>query len=254
VSKAANQHGSAPNGEQAGPPLLSAAADFRAPEPLAREIARVLADRIVFLDLAPGARLTEEEVCAAYEISRSPVREAFRTLEADGLLVRSGRKGVRVAPVGRADLAGVFQCRVALEALAAAEAAHRITAVELARLGGLMREMEAALGRGESRRFFAANVAFLRTVHEASRNPILIRLLAAIERHALRYRYIAHLKAPSMLEFVVGVYQEMYRALEAGDAAEARGAADRMIRRATDIIAGVLREHFPESNENGDDP
>jgi DNA-binding GntR family transcriptional regulator len=231
--------------------LLADAPGFRAPEPLAREIARVLSDRIVFLDLAPGARLTEEEVCAAYEISRSPVREAFRILEADGLVERSARKGVRVASVGLADLHGVFKCRVALEGLAAAEAARRIGDGELATLGGLMRAMEAALAKQDVHAFFGANVAFLQTVHEATRNATLIRLMTRIERHALRYRYIAHLKAPSMLDFVLSVYREMYRALAAHDPDDARAAAERMIRRATEIIAGAVREHFPEPPENG---
>ncbi len=87
------------------------------------EIARILSDRIVFLATGAGLRIHEEEVGAAFGVSRSPVREVFRMLEADGLVVRAARKGVSVAPMSRRDLDEVYACRVGLEGVAAAEAA-----------------------------------------------------------------------------------------------------------------------------------
>ena len=99
------------------------AARFRPSGVLAEELARYIESEIIFCEIAPGTRLTEEDISARYGLSRSPVREAFRLLAADGLVVLSARRGIRVTPVSRRDLAEVQGCRIELEGLAAAQAA-----------------------------------------------------------------------------------------------------------------------------------
>ncbi|KDN82590.1 GntR family transcriptional regulator [Kitasatospora cheerisanensis] len=80
----------------------------------------------------PGARLGEVEVAATLGVSRTPVREAFRALTADGLLAAAGR-GVRVVELSAEELAHVYRVRAALEALTAELAAERQRAGRLAR-------------------------------------------------------------------------------------------------------------------------
>lgn len=227
-------------------PPASADAAFRLPEVLAVELARALADRIVFLELAPGARITEEEVCGSYKVSRSPVREAFRLLEAEGLVIRASRRGVRVTPVGLADLEDVYTCRIALEGLAAAAAVRHLGTADLEALHALMARMEAALGARDARAFFDHNVAFLRRIHEAAHNPTLMRLLGGIDRQTLRYRYIAHRHADEMLGFVLDSYRRIHDALAKRDAAAARRETETTMRGARAIIARVLVERFPD--------
>ena len=67
-------------------------------------LARVLEQDIIFGRLEPSVRLTEETLAEAYGVSRSPVREALRLLERDGLVVREARKGIWVAPLSVKDL------------------------------------------------------------------------------------------------------------------------------------------------------
>src|SRR4051812_23631125 len=71
-------------------------APFKAPALLGSELASFLEDQIVFGELEPNSRLVEEAVVRQYGVSRSPVREAFRSLEQSGLAVRQSRKGVSV--------------------------------------------------------------------------------------------------------------------------------------------------------------
>src|SRR3977135_3993494 len=87
------------------PPAVT---EFIAPSVIATDIARILSDRIVFLELGPGTRIPEERVGAPFGVSRSPVREVLRMLEADGLVVRAARKGVSVTPMSRRDLDEVY--------------------------------------------------------------------------------------------------------------------------------------------------
>ena len=85
-------------------PTEQGTGSFRVPAVIATELARHLEDQIVYGDLAPGARLIEEDLVRKHDVSRSPVRESFRLLEQDGLVTRESRRGVHVSPISRADL------------------------------------------------------------------------------------------------------------------------------------------------------
>jgi DNA-binding GntR family transcriptional regulator len=226
----------------------SRAAGFSLPSMIAAEITRVVARQITFLKLQPDARVTEEELCAQFGVSRSPVREAFRMLEADGLLVRTARRGVRVAPMNRADLDEVYACRVALEGLAAAEAARSAKDETLAQLTRHLAEMEEALGGNDVERFFERNAAMTRAIHAASGNATLIRIVAGIDQQALRYRYLAHLRTQEMLDLSLEGQREVIAAIVAHKPLQARRRAESLIRRAHGVIARALAEAYPGSD------
>ena len=213
---------------------------------IGQELARTLADRIIYLDLEPGVRLAEDDICTEYQVSRSPVREAFRALEADGLVVRAVRRGVRVAPMGRRDLREVYACRVVLEGLAAREATQNVTPAQLAEMQNLLDTMATALRRRQIRPFFDANVAFTRLIHDASANATLLRIAAGIEKQALRYRYLAHAQTQEMRETTYQGHSRVFAAISAGDAALAEQEGQGSIRRAHAVIARVVESRWPE--------
>jgi DNA-binding GntR family transcriptional regulator len=228
------------------PPLTEV---FQVPAVIGHSLARTLADRIIYLDLQPGTRLGEDEICQEYHVSRSPVREAFRALEADGLVVRSARRGVRVTPMGRRDLREVYACRVMLEGLAARDAAINATADDLARLRSLVELMTQALTRRQSRPFFDSNVAFTNAIHAASANVTLIRIAAGIEKQALRYRYLAHSQTPEMRETAFDGHKKVFEAVIRGDAAAAEKAGQASMRRAHAVILKVVEAQWPADGE-----
>lgn len=223
-------------------PRPSPPAGFAPPSVIATEIARILSDRIVFLELAPGARIHEEEVGATFGVSRSPVREVFRMLEADGLVVRAARKGVSVTPMSRRDLDEVYACRVGLEGLAAAEAARHLDRKARRTIETTLAAMGRAFRANDVATFFRHNVAFTRAIHAASRNQTLIRIVAGIEKQALRYRYLAHLQSQEMLSMSLAGHGEVAEAILAGDANLARRRAEQLMRRANGVIAKALAE------------
>ncbi|WP_374445811.1 GntR family transcriptional regulator [Stella sp.] len=224
-----------------GPGLLRGGG-FALPSVIATEIARVLSDRIVFLELAPGERILEEEVGAGFGVSRSPIREAFRMLEADGLVVRAARRGVSVTPMGRRDLDEVYACRVGLEGLAAAEATRHLDDEGRALIRRLMDGMQRAYEADDVPTFFQNNVAFTRAIHTLSQNQTLMRIVAGIEKQALRYRYLAHLQSREMLPMTLEGHGGVAEAILAGKRDLARRRAGQLMRRSHSVIARALAE------------
>ncbi len=98
---------------------------------IATRISRTLAERIVSGVIAPGERLRQDHLAEEFGASHVPVREAFRRLEAQGLVVSEPRRGVRVAGFSLADVNEVAQMRAALEVLALRHAAPHLTAAIL---------------------------------------------------------------------------------------------------------------------------
>ncbi len=220
-------------------PLLSQA-DFVPPSVIATEIARILSDRIVFLELAPGSRIHEEEVGASFGVSRSPVREVFRMLEADGLVVRAARKGVSVTPMSRRDLDEVYACRVGLEGWPRRRRPVISTRRRARPIESNLAAMNKAFKAKDVSTFFKHNVAFTRAIHAASQNQTLIRIVAGIEKQALRYRYLAHLQTHEMLSMSLEGHSEVAEAVLAGEASLARRRAEQLMRRAHGVISKAL--------------
>jgi DNA-binding GntR family transcriptional regulator len=216
---------------------------YAIPSVIGEELARSLSDAIIFLNYEPGARIVEEDLCKAYGLSRSPVRESLRILEAQGLVVRSVRRGVRVAPVSQANLTEVYACREVLEGLAAFEAARH---ADRAILNEMRQSIEGMRSTKDTdvKAFFAQNVRFTRAIHRASRNETLQNVLNGIEKQSLRYRYLAHLHTQEMLEVSYDGQVSMYDAISAKRPVLARRRAVRLIRDAYRVISSVVHDVF----------
>lgn len=141
---------------------------------LAGQIARVLASRIVSGELKPGERLRQDQIAQAFRASHVPVREAFRRLDAQGLIVTEPRRGVRVARLDPADVLEVTEMRAALEVLALRHAIPKFQASDLERA---RKAMESGINQSDVAIWEATNRSF----HEALTAPCgLPRLLATI--------------------------------------------------------------------------
>ncbi|MFI6291115.1 GntR family transcriptional regulator [Nonomuraea sp. NPDC050790] len=142
---------------------------------------RRLRERIVTGGYAPGERLTELSVSAVLEVSRTPVREALRRLEGDGL-VRSAGRGVIVATLSGAALVHAHAVRAALEALTAETAAERqragrIAPAELADLDRDNKLLAQLTQAGDFDRAMLLNRRFHLRIAELAANPIALEML-----------------------------------------------------------------------------
>ena len=126
-------------------------------------IAEVLRREIFEARLKPGAPLRQEQIAARLGVSPTPVREAFRILEAEGYVESRPHRGVVVADRNYDDLLDVYEIRLALECLAVRRIAGRVDDHMLSDMVGLLADAERAMKRGHTMAFRKANARF----HEA---------------------------------------------------------------------------------------
>lgn len=207
--------------------------DAHVRKPLAIELTPFLEREIITRRLKPGEKLVELDLCARFGVSRSPMREALRLLEASLLVTRRPRYGVRVAPMTLENLDQVYACRAPLEALAASSVASAPWRAEAAdALDACVKTMQDAADAGKVEQCFFANVALTDVLHDQSRNPVLTGLLAQINKAALRYRHWAFFRAPSMISLSIGANIDMVEAIRRGDAARAEAVTRDLVQEA----------------------
>lgn len=148
-------------------PLLAALAGGQAEldrTSTAEKVAQLLRDRIVTGGLPPGQRLSEEEVSAALAVSRNTLREAFRLLGHEGLVVHQLNRGVFVRTLSGADVRDLYQLRRMLQSGALREAARSITRPALTALSDAVDRGERAAAAGDWPAVATADLQF----HQAS--------------------------------------------------------------------------------------
>ncbi|SMH28974.1 GntR family transcriptional regulator [Maritimibacter sp. HL-12] len=141
-----------------------------------------LIDEIRLGNFLPGARLRETDLAARLGISRTPVREAIRRLEADGLVEHQPRQGATLRRLGHAEVTELYEMRVVLESTAARLAARAASDLELAELDEINDEMTAATDPVLIAR---ANRQFHATLLNAAKNRFLRRAMTGLRRTAL---------------------------------------------------------------------
>jgi DNA-binding GntR family transcriptional regulator len=154
----------------------------------AHSVCTAIRDDIVSGALERGSRLTEEVLARRYGVSRIPVREALRTLEAEGFVVTRRHAGACVAEPTEQEAADLLEVRMLLEPLGAARAAQRRTDAHLKVLRGLVRlgHDRVRHGRGEDLR--SLERWFHETLAQASGSPGLTALLTQL-RHKIAWMY-----------------------------------------------------------------
>ena len=123
--------------------------------------------------LPPGSRLLETELAQRLQVSRTPIREAIRRLEADGLVSHLPRVGATVRSLDHSEIMELYEMRLVLEGTAARLAARSATDVEFDELDAINDEMVQADGDGEA--LFHLNQQFHRILIDAARNRFLVR-------------------------------------------------------------------------------
>lgn len=157
-------------------------------ETLAARIARLLTDRIVSGEIAPGTRLRQDHIAAEFGASHVPVREAFLELKIRGLAEGLPRRGFRVTDFDLAELREVAEMRASLESLALRHAAPNMTRAVLT-------EAEEVTRRGDTadnvRDWEAANRHFHRLILSPCRMPRLLRTIDDLHVASARFLFAA---------------------------------------------------------------
>jgi DNA-binding GntR family transcriptional regulator len=180
------------------------------------EVYRVLLDAISDGSLAPGSRLTQEEIAAQLEVSRSPVLQALRLLKKDGLVLDAPGRGLLVAPLDAQWISHLYEVRGALDALAAQLAAARGAKIDKS----LIADGRRAAKNKDLKALIEADCAFHTAIYAASGNP-LIGETAHLHWVHLRRAMGAVLQISAQLKNIWDDHAAIAEAIAEGDAERA---------------------------------
>jgi DNA-binding GntR family transcriptional regulator len=202
--------------------------------PIARQaLPEAAAERLRTLiiegNLAPGARLNERELSEQLGVSRTPLREAFRMLAADGLLVQLPNRGAQVVALSADDVRHAFEVMASLEGLSGELAAQRVTDQDIELLRAMQAEMETAHARRDLPVYYRVNREIHDRINAIAGNPILTHSFKTLNTrlHALRFR--SNL-VPAKWDQAVDEHRAMIEALASRDGVKLR-----------DLLVGHLR-------------
>lgn len=187
---------------------------------LVQTIVETIEDRIISGDLAPGEKLTEQAMCELLDVSRSPLREAFRILENQGFLVNKARRGVFVPKLSKKEAISIYTVRANLESLATFLAVEADDGTLAALLRDIHEEMKKAVASNDHKRYMACNSMFHETLISACGNSLLIEMLQRFDKQTRRYR-TRILTNEGKREESVQKHEALIRSIEAGDATAA---------------------------------
>jgi len=147
-----------------------------------------LEEEIVMGRLKPGSRLDEIAMASRFGVSRTPIREAFQQLAAEGLIDLRPRKGAFVAKIGPQRLMEIFEVAAVLEGMCAGLAARRATTDEVNLILQTHESCKAASQQADTDNYYYENEIFHDTIHQASHHQFLIEQTGLLRRRLKPYR------------------------------------------------------------------
>ncbi len=180
-----------------------------------------LRDRIVTLQIPPGAPIDEDLLGAELKIGRTPVREAIKRLALENLVTVYPRRGTFASEINITDLADVSDVRAQLEGHAAYRAAQRITDAQRAELDQLLEELGHSRGSDDIEKLMALDARVHRFIYRCAGNPYLEQTLTRYFNLSLRIWHLVLDRLPHLFTRV-HEHDDLLRAIEAGDADKAR--------------------------------
>ena len=211
-------------------------------KPLRDVIFDTLREAIIVGELKPGQRLMEVQVAEKMGVSRTPVREAIRKLELEGLVEMLPRKGAHVAELSGKDIMDVLEVRATLDGLATSLSATRITDDEKKELRHLLDQFINYVEKENLQGSIKKDVEFHDVIYRSSRNDKLIQISNNLREQIQRFR-IVYIKDYSSSRELIREHTEIYEAIIAGNPETAMEAARRHIKNQEETIIRSLKRN-----------
>lgn len=185
-------------------------------KPLRDVVFENLREAILEGKLKPGQRLMEVQLAEQLGVSRTPVREAIRKLELEGLVVMLPRKGAYVANMSLKDIIDVLEIRASLEGLAASLAAERINPDDIKKLEIIVKEFEELTIASDVDTLLKKDVEFHECIFKATNNKKLHQLINSLWEQVYRFRVTYISDYDSSLS-IVNEHKLILEAIKKGD-------------------------------------
>lgn len=209
--------------------------------PLRDVVFNTLREAILKGELKPGERLMELQLAAKLGVSRTPIREAIRMLEQEGLAVTIPRKGAEVARMTEKDMEDVLQIREALDELAASIACEQMTPEELEELRKAAKEFEEYTKSEDLKRIAEMDVRFHDIIYQATRNPKLVNMLNNLREQMYRYR-VEYLKDEKNYPTLIKEHNEILAALSEKNQKSVKNAMYQHVKNQAKAVKEIIRE------------
>lgn len=209
--------------------------------PLRDVVFQTLRQAILRGELEPGERLMEIQLANKLGVSRTPIREAIRKLELEGLVLMIPRKGAEVAEITEKSLRDVLEVRSSLEDLAVELACERIGEEQIEELKKAAEEFKEALQGGDLTEYAEADVKFHDVIYHATENQKLVQLLYNLREQMYRYR-VEYLKRSEVHQTLLAEHQHIIEYIEKHDKEAAKNAIRTHIDNQFKKVANTIRE------------
>ena len=191
--------------------------------PLRDVVFKTLRQAILKGELEPGERLMEIQLAERLGVSRTPIREAIRKLELEGLVLMIPRKGAEVARISENNLRDVLEVRRSLEELAIDLACQRMTPEELLELTKTEELFSQAVREGDAMRIAQTDERYHEIIYNSTKNEKLVQILNNLREQMYRYR-LEYIKDEDKRQILVVEHEHILQALKNHDIQDAKSA------------------------------
>ena len=217
------------------------------PRSLAEQVAEYLSDAILHRKYAPGQPIIEQEVADAFGLSRGPVREAFRILEKEGVVVINPRRSVHVTQLTLEEVAELFQIREVLFGLAARLCAERREKVDIAQVRSAYEQIRKFIpSEKEAEQYSDCSAETTRVIVSQCGNERLMVMLNRLGRQVQRYSLLG-LSTVERQKQSMDSFSRLVEAICEGRADDAEFAAKEMVFNTGSFAAKMLKAEIGNS-------
>lgn len=204
------------------------------------QVTQRLRQMLVEGQIAPGAKLNERELCEELKVSRTPLREAIKTLAAEGLVELLPNRGAIAVQLDEADVLNTFEVMAGLEGQSGELAAQRVTPEELAEIEAVHFEMKAAYTRRDLSNYYRLNAAIHGAINKAARNPVLTATYHQVNARLQALRFRSNLDGEKWSR-AMAEHDRMIEALRERDGATLRDVLVAHLGHKRDVVLEQLR-------------
>lgn len=209
--------------------------------PLRDVVFNTLREAILRGDLKPGERLMELQLAAKLGVSRTPIREAIRMLEQEGLAVTVPRRGAEVARMTLKDMEDVLEIRETLDELAVQLACKKISSEQLEQLRKVKEDFELNTRSNDVKKIAESDVKFHDIIYEATDNPKLVSMLSNLREQAYRYR-VEYLKDTNSYPILIREHEAILEGLQSRDCQKAAKAMQEHVENQAAAVKAVIEQ------------
>lgn len=223
--------------------------DLQNHRPLREIVYEQLKFQILTGKITPGTRMMEVELAEEMGVSRTPVREAIRKLEKEGMVNIEPRRGAYASDISVKDMVDILEVREDLEGLAASLAAERITEEQSEELLRITKGYSDAIKNSDTEKMIHFDELFHKHIVSCTGNNTLIQLSETVQELALRFRYLYY-DDFSRYENMPVEHKQIIEAITSGDSQTARVVADEHVKKLKNFVLKAGENAFKSVMEN----